>query len=145
MRVQSEVIVSIIFLIAASITTVLLYNLLYPNFQNINPVGQSIASSLKINFELLDYFIQNNTLFVYLKPSEPVNASQVFAIVNNQLANVFPVNSNSTIVNPYDNGLLLIVANLSQIPPDQNGNYKIEVGLENYIIETFTIEHQIST
>ena len=141
MRLQSEVIVSIIFLIAAGITTVLLYNLLYPHLQNINPVGQSVSYSLKINFELLDYFIQNNTLFVYVKPSEPVNASQVFAIVNNKLVNVFPLNSNSTIVNPYDNGLLLIVANLSQIPPDQDGNYKIEVGLENDVIGTFTIHY----
>ncbi|BFI73338.1 hypothetical protein YN1_3250 [Nanoarchaeota archaeon] len=141
MRLQSEVIVTIIFLIAAGITTVLLYNLLYPHFKNINPVGQSIAESLKINFQLLDYFVQNNTLFVYVKPSEPVNASQVFAIVNNKLVYVTPVNSNSTIVNPYDNGLLLIVANLSQIPIDQNGNYKVEVGLENDVIGTFTIHY----
>ena len=143
MKIQSDALVALIFLVAAGMITVLLYNLVYPHFQNINPVGQSIAESLKMNFQMLDYFIQNNTLYVYVKPSEPVNASEVFAIVNNKLVSVYPINSNSTIVNPYNNGLLLIVANLSQIPPDQNGNYEVEVGLENDIIGVFTI-HYIS-
>jgi hypothetical protein len=33
------------------------------------------------------------------------------------------------------------VANLSQIPPDQNGNYQLEVGIENDIIGMFTIKY----
>ncbi|MFP3284436.1 MAG: hypothetical protein RXO65_03255, partial [Candidatus Nanopusillus acidilobi] len=103
--------------------------------------GQEISRSLELNFQLLDYFIANNTLYAYVKPSEPVNYSQVFAILNNRLVNVYPYNSNGSIVNPYNNGLLIIVANLSQIPPDQNGNYKLEVGLENDIIGIFTIKY----
>ena len=141
MKIQSDVVVALVFLVAASMITVLLYNLVYPHFKSINPVGQSIAQSLEMNFQMLDYFIQNNTLYVYVKPSQPVNASEVFAIVNNKLVPVYPINSNGTIVNPYNNGLLLIVANLSQIPPDQNGNYEVEVGLENDIVGVFTIHY----
>jgi hypothetical protein len=143
MKIQSEAYVALFFVISAGIITAILYNNLFPHVSDINPTGQAISKSLRINFQLLDYFIQNNTLFAYVKPSEPVNASQVFAIVNNKLVPVYPVNSNSSIVNPYNNGLLLIVANLSQIPVDQNGNYQIAVGLENDIIGVFTI-HYIS-
>ncbi|MGC9132862.1 MAG: hypothetical protein ACP5GJ_00430 [Nanopusillaceae archaeon] len=141
MKLQSEAYVALLFVISAGIITILLYNILFPHISNINPTGQAITESLKINFQLLDYFIQNNTLYAYVKPSEPVNASQVFAIINNELVPVYSINSNSSIVNPYNNGLLLIVANLSQIPVDQNGNYQIVVGLENDIVGVFTIHY----
>ncbi|MCG2868295.1 MAG: hypothetical protein L7G90_02845, partial [Candidatus Nanopusillus sp.] len=141
MRLQSETIIALILLIAGALATVILYNIISPNLNIINPSGQEISRSLELNFQLLDYFIANNTLYAYVKPSEPVNYSQVFAILNNRLVNVYPYNSNGSIVNPYNNGLLIIVANLSQIPPDQNGNYKLEVGLENDIIGIFTIKY----
>ena len=141
MRLQSETIVAFILLIAGALATIIIYNIISPNLNIINPSGQEIARSLKLNFQLLDYFIANNTLYAYIKPSEPVNYSQVFAIVNDRLVSVYPYNPNGSIVNPYNNGLLIIVANLSQIPPDQNGNYKLEVGLENYIVEIFDIKY----
>jgi hypothetical protein len=141
MRLQSETIVAFISLIAGALATVIIFNIIFPNLNIINPSGQEISRSLELNFQLLDYFITNNTLYAYVKPSEPVNYSQVFAIVNNRLVNVYPYNSNGSIVNPYDNGLLIIVANLSQIPPDQNGNYKLEVGLENDILGIFDIKY----
>ena len=141
MRLQSEIIIPLILLIAGALATVIIFNIIFPNLNIINPSGQEISRSLKLNFQLLDYFITNNTLYAYVKPSEPVNYSQVFAIVNNRLVNVYPYNPNGLIVNPYNNGLLIIVANLSQIPPDQNGNYELEVGLENDIIGTFDIKY----
>jgi len=141
MRLQSETIIALILLIAGALATIIIYNIIYPNLNIINPSGQEISRSLKLNFQLLDYYISNNTLYVYVKPSEPVNYSQVFAILNNRLVYVYPYNSNGSIVNPYNNGLLIVVANLSQIPPDQNGNYELEVGLENDIIGIFTIKY----
>jgi len=134
-------IIALILLIAGALATIIIYNIIYPNLNIINPSGQEISRSLKLNFQLLDYYIANNTLYAYVKPSEPVNYSQVFAILNDRLVNVYPYNSNGYIVNPYNNGLLIIVANLSQIPPDQNGNYKLEVGLENDIIGIFDIKY----
>jgi hypothetical protein len=145
MRLQSETIIALILLIAGALATVIIYNIIYPNLNIINPSGQEISRSLELNFQLLDYYIANNTLYAYVKPSEPVNYSQVFAILNNRLVNVYPYNPNGSIVNPYNNGLLIIVANLSQIPPDQNGNYKLEVGLENDIIGIFTIKYISNT
>jgi len=141
MRLQSEMIIALILLIAGALATVIIYNIISPNLNIINPSGQEISRSLELNFQLLDYFIVNNTLYAYIKPSEPVNYSQVFAILNDKLVNVYPYNPNGSIVNPYNNGLLIIVANLSQIPPDQNGNYELEVGLENDILGTFTIKY----
>jgi hypothetical protein len=134
-------IVALILLVAGALATVIIYNIISPNLNIINPTGQGISKSLKLNFQLLDYFIANNTLYAYVKPSEPVNYSQVFAILNDRLVKVYPYNSNGSIVNPYNNGLLIIVANLSQIPPDQNGNYKLEVGIVNDIIGIFTIKY----
>ena len=145
MRLQSEMIIALILLIAGALATVIIYNIISPNLNIINPSGQEISRSLELNFQLLDYFIANNTLYAYVKPSEPVNYSQVFAILNNRLVNVYPYNSNGSIVNPYNNGLLIIVANLSQIPPDQNGNYKLEVGLENDILGVFDIKYISNT
>jgi len=145
MRLQSETIIPLILLIAGALATIIIYNIISPNLNIINPSGQEISRSLELNFQLLDYFIANNTLYAYVKPSEPVNYSQVFAIVNDRLANVYPYNSNGSIVNPYDNGLLIVVANLSQIPLDQNGNYQLEVGLENDIIGIFTIKYISNT
>ncbi|NAZ26192.1 MAG: hypothetical protein GU343_01475 [Nanoarchaeota archaeon] len=145
MRLQSETIIALILLIAGALATIIIYNIIYPNLNIINPSGQEISRSLELNFQLLDYFIANNTLYAYVKPSEPVNYSQVFAIVNNRLVNVYPYNSNGSIVNPYNNGLLIVVANLSQIPPDQNGNYQLEVGLENDILGIFTIKYISNT
>jgi hypothetical protein len=141
MRLQSETIIALILLVAGALAAIIIYNIIYPNLNIINPSGQEISRSLKLNFQLLDYYISNNTLYAYVKPSEPVNYSQVFAIVNNRLVNVYPYNSNGSIVNPYNNGLLIVVANLSQISPDQNGNYELEVGLENDIIGIFTIKY----
>jgi len=141
MRLQSETIIALILLIAGALATVIIYNIISPNLNIINPSGQEISRSLELNFQLLDYYIVNNTLYAYVKPSEPVNYSQVFAIVNDRLVNVYPYNSNGSIVNPYNNGLLIVVANLSQIPPDQNGNYQLEVGLENDIIGIFAIKY----
>jgi len=141
MRLQSETIIALILLIAGALATIIIFNIISPNLNIINPSGQEISRSLKLNFQLLDYFIANNTLYAYIKPSEPVNYSQVFAIVNDRLVNVYPYNPNGSIVNPYNNGLLIIVANLSQIPPDQNGNYQLEVGLENDILGIFTIKY----
>ena len=145
MRLQSETIIPLILLIAGALATIIIYNVISPNLNIINPSGQEISRSLELNFQLLDYFIANNTLYAYVKPSEPVNYSQVFAIVNDRLVNVYPYNSNGSIVNPYNNGLLIVVANLSQIPLDQNGNYKLEVGLENDIIGIFTIKYISNT
>jgi len=145
MRLQSEIIISLILLVAGALVTIIIYNIIYPNLNIINPSGQEISRSLKLTFQLLDYYIANNTLYAYVKPSEPVNYSQVFAIVNDKLVNVYPYNSNGYIVNPYNNGLLIIVANLSQIPPDQNGNYQLEVGLENDIIGVFNIKYISNT
>jgi len=145
MRLQSEIIIALILLVAGALATIIIYNIIYPNLNIINPSGQEISRSLKLNFQLLDYYIANNTLYAYVKPSEPVNYSQVFAIVNDRLVNVYPYNSNGYIVNPYNNGLLIIVANLSQIPPDQNGNYQLEVGLENDIIGVFNIKYISNT
>ena len=141
MRLQSETIIALILLIAGALATIIIFNIISPNLNIINPSGQEISRSLELNFQLLDYSIANNTLYAYVKPSEPVNYSQVFAIVNDRLVNVYPYNSNGSIVNPYNNGLLIIVGNLSQIPPDQNGNYQLEVGLENDIIGIFTIKY----
>jgi len=141
MRLQSETIIALILLITSALATIIIFNIISPNLNIINPSGQEISRSLKLNFQLLDYFIANNTLYAYVKPSEPVNYSQVFAIVNDRLVNVYPYNPNGSIVNPYNNGLLIIVANLSQIPPDQNGNYQLEVGLENDIIGIFDIRY----
>ncbi|MFP3167205.1 MAG: hypothetical protein RXQ68_02165 [Candidatus Nanopusillus sp.] len=145
MRLQSEIIIALILLIVGALATVIIYNIIYPNLNIINPSGQEISRSLKLNFQLLDYYIVNNTLYAYVKPSEPVNYYQVFAILNNRLVNVYPYNPNGSIVNPYNNGLLIIVANLSQIPPDQNGNYELEVGLENDIIGIFDIKYVSNT
>jgi hypothetical protein len=145
MRLQSETIVALILLVAGALATIIIYNIIYPNLNIINPSGQEISRSLKLNFQLLDYYIANNTLYAYVKPSEPVNYSQIFAILNNRLVNVYPYNSNGSIVNPYNNGLLIVVANLSQIPPDQNGNYELEVGLENDIVGIFTIKYISNT
>jgi len=145
MRLQSETIVPLILLIAGALATIIIFNIIFPNLNIINPSGQEISRSLELNFQLLDYYISNNTLYAYVKPSEPVNYSQVFAIVNNRLVNVYPYNSNGSIVNPYDNGLLIVVANLSQIPPDQNGNYQLEVGLENDILGIFDIKYISNT
>jgi hypothetical protein len=145
MRLQSEIIIALILLVAGALAAIIIYNIIYPNLNIINPSGQEISRSLELNFQLLDYYIVNNTLYAYVKPSEPVNYSQVFAIVNNKLVNVFPYNPNGSIVNPYDNGLLIVVANLSQIPPDQNGNYELEVGLEDDIIGTFDIKYISNT
>jgi hypothetical protein len=145
MRLQSETFIALILLIAGALATVMIYNIIFPNLNIINPSGQEISRSLKLNFQLLDYYIANNTLYAYVKPSEPVNYSQVFAILNNRLVNVYPYNPNGSIVNPYNNGLLIIVANLSQIPPDQNGNYELEVGLENDIIGIFDIKYISNT
>ncbi|EOD42466.1 Uncharacterized protein Nst1_194 [Candidatus Nanobsidianus stetteri] len=145
MRLQSETIIALILLIVGALATIIIYNIIYPNLNIINPSGQEISRSLELNFQLLDYYIANNTLYAYIKPSEPVNYSQVFAIVNNRLVNVYPYNPNGSIVNPYNNGLLIIVANLSQIPPDQNGNYELEVGLENDIIGIFDIKYISNT
>ncbi len=145
MRLQSETIIALILLVAGALAAIIIYNIIYPNLNIINPSGQEISRSLELNFQLLDYYISNNTLYAYVKPSEPVNYSQVFAILNNRLVNVYPYNSNGSIVNPYNNGLLIVVANLSQIPPDQNGNYELEVGLENDILGTFTIKYISNT
>ncbi|MCC5447056.1 hypothetical protein, partial [Candidatus Nanobsidianus stetteri] len=145
MRLQSETFIALILLIAGALATVIIYNIISPNLNIINPSGQEISRSLELNFQLLDYFIANNTLYAYVKPSEPVNYSQVFAIVNNRLVNVYPYNPNGSIVNPYNNGLLIIVANLSQIPPDQNGNYKLEVGLGDDILGIFDIKYISNT
>jgi len=145
MRLQSETIVALILLITGALATVIIFNIIYPNLNIINPSGQEISRSLELNFQLLNYYIANNTLYAYVKPSEPVNYSQVFAIVNNRLVNVYPYNPNGSIVNPYNNGLLIVVANLSQIPPDQNGNYKLEVGLEDDILGIFTIKYISNT
>ncbi|MFP3290074.1 MAG: hypothetical protein RXN31_02580 [Candidatus Nanopusillus acidilobi] len=145
MRLQSEMIIALILLIAGALATVIIYNIISPNLNIINPSGQEISRSLELNFQLLDYFITNNTLYAYVKPSEPVNYSQVFAILNDRLVNVYPYNSNGSIVNPYNNGLLIVVANLSQIPPDQNGNYELEVGLENDILGVFDIKYISNT
>ena len=141
MRLQSEIIGALLLLVIGALATVIIYNIISPNLNIINPTGQGISKSIKLNFQLLDYFIANNTLYAYVKPSEPVNYSQVFAILNGRLVKVYPYNSNGSIVNPYNNGLLIIVANLSQIPPNQNGNYKLEVGITNDIIGIFTIEY----
>ena len=141
MRLQSEIVTALLLLLIGAFVIIIIYNIISPNLNIINPTGQEISKSIKLNFQLLDYFIVNNTLYAYVKPSEPVNYSQVFAILNGRLVKVYPYNSNGSIVNPYNNGLLIIVANLSQTPPNQNGNYKLEVGLENAIIGSFTIEY----
>jgi len=141
MRLQSEIVTALLLLLIGAFVTIIIYNIISPNLNIINPTGQEISKSIKLNFQLLDYFIVNNTLYAYVKPSEPVNYSQVFAILNGRLVKVYPYNSNGSIINPYNNGLLIIVANLSQIPPNQNGNYKLEVGLENTIIGSFNIEY----
>jgi len=141
MRLQSEMIMALILLIAGALATIIIFNIISPNLNIINPSGQEISRSLELNFQLLDYFIANNTLYAYVKPSEPVNYSQIFAILNDRLVNVYPYNPNGSIVNPYNDGLLIVVANLSQIPLDQNGNYELEVGLENDIIGIFTIKY----
>ncbi|BBL45911.1 hypothetical protein MJ1_0774 [Nanobdella aerobiophila] len=142
MRLQGESLAVIILFIIGAISAFMLYNILRPNYNSLTPTGESIANSLSINFQLLNYYITNNTLFVYVKPSEPVNASQVFAIVNNNSALVYPYNSNNDIVNPNQNQLLLIVDNLSQTSLDQNGNYKITIGLSNDIIGIFSIKYE---
>ncbi|MFP3284233.1 MAG: hypothetical protein RXO65_02200, partial [Candidatus Nanopusillus acidilobi] len=77
MRLQSETIVALILLVAGALATIIIYNIIYPNLNIINPSGQEISRSLELNFQLLDYFIANNTLYAYVKPSEPVNYSQV--------------------------------------------------------------------
>ena len=141
MRLQSEIIGALLLLVIGAFVTITIYNIISPNLNIINPTGREISKSIKLNFQLLDYFIANNTLYAYVKPSEPVNYSQVFAILNGRLVKVYPYNSNGSIVNPYNNGLLIIVANLSQIPPNQNGNYKLEVGISNNIIGIFDIEY----
>jgi len=141
MRLQSEIIGALLLLAIGAFVTITIYNIISPNLNIINPTGQEISKSIKLNFQLLDYFIANDTLYVYVKPSEPVNYSQVFAILNGRLVKVYPYNSNGSIVDPYNNGLLIIVANLSQIPPNQNGNYKLEVGMSNGITRSFNIEY----
>ncbi|MFZ8801207.1 MAG: hypothetical protein ACO2ON_03480 [Candidatus Nanopusillus sp.] len=141
MRLQSEIVTALLLLVIGAFVTITIYNIISPNLNIINPTGQEISKSIKLNFQLLDYFIANDTLYAYVKPSEPVNYSQVFAILNGRLVKVYPYNSNGSIVNPYDNGLLIVVANLSQTPPNQNGNYKLEVGIANNIIGSFNIEY----
>ncbi len=141
MRLQSEIVTALLLLVIGAFVTIIIYNMISPNLNIINPTGQEISKSIKLNFQLLDYFIANDTLYAYVKPSEPVNYSQVFAILNGRLVKVYPYNSNGSIVDPYNNGLLIIVANLSQIPPNQNGNYKLKVGIANSIIGSFNIEY----
>ncbi|WP_231434518.1 hypothetical protein, partial [Candidatus Nanopusillus massiliensis] len=80
-------IIALILLIVGALATVIIYNIISPNLYIIKPSGQEISRSLELNFQLLDYFIVNNTLYAYVKPSEPVNYSQVFAILNDRLVN----------------------------------------------------------
>ncbi|MGC9079203.1 MAG: hypothetical protein ACP5G1_00500 [Nanopusillaceae archaeon] len=141
MKLQNALFATLMLIATGTILLLLLTNIVIKNTNTPVPTAYGVSKSLSLNFQILDYFIQNNTLFVYVKPSEPVNASQVFAIVNNRLVNVIPYNSNSVIVDPSKNQLLLIVANLSQIPLNQEGKYSILIGLSNNIIAEFDINY----
>ncbi|MGB9674530.1 MAG: hypothetical protein ACPLX8_00195, partial [Nanopusillaceae archaeon] len=141
MKLQNALFATLMLIATGTILLLLLTNIVIKNTNTPVPTAYGVSKSLSLNFQILDYFIQNNTLFVYVKPSEPVNASQVFAIVNNRLVNVLPYNSNSVIVDPSKNQLLLIVANLSQIPLNQEGKYSILIGLSNNIVAEFDINY----
>jgi len=122
---------ALVLVISALVAYIFISNTNLPTYSVSKPI-----ESMKTSFELVDYgIVYPNTLIIYLRPTSPVNISDVIVYINRQKATVKKIGDTpGDIVDP-NKGDLIIVS----LDNFQGNNVNILVSGVNIISRSFSI------